>query len=98
MNLKEIFTIVLMLEFVIINKYDEEKLLNQIKPLTINTYLNKQNFINIEFWFEAENNNYNGKLILTIQGIKSNLARLKNLFSILIKMKTYFLFFNIFRN
>jgi hypothetical protein len=78
-NLKEIFTIILLLEFVIINKYDEEKLLNQIKPLTINTYLNKQNFLNIEFWFENENNNYYGKLIFNNTGNQKQFSEIKEL-------------------
>lgn len=59
LNLKEIFTIILLLEFMIINKYQEEKLQDQIASLLISqTYLNKENFLNAELWFESENSNY----------------------------------------
>jgi len=61
-NLKQIFTIILLLEFMIFNKYHEEKLLNQIASLLISqTYLTKDIFLKMEFWFEIENPNY-GKL------------------------------------
>lgn len=46
------------------NQYNQEKLLSQLDTLLINqTFINKENFKNIVFWFEAQNNKYHGKFI-----------------------------------
>ena len=57
MNVKEIFTIILLLEYKILNKNFEENIFEQAKSLYSNyNYLSKENFKKIKFWYEKENN------------------------------------------
>lgn len=67
MNIKEIFTIILLLEYKILNKTFEENILDQAKDSYLEyNYLTRENFKKIQFWFETDNNFTSSKFIFLI--------------------------------
>jgi hypothetical protein len=55
MNIKDIFTCILLLNFKLMSKKDETYILEQAQDLCTDLiFIEKKNFIKIKFWFEEE--------------------------------------------